>query len=142
MSIFKKLFVKKKQIKKEKKPIKKEESPKKKVSLSVKSKEEKIPSKKPALRKKDESYRVLIEPVITERAMDLRVYNQYVFKVTNKANKSEIKKAVESKYGIKPIKVNIINVFGKQVRYGRTQGRTKNWKKAIITLKQGDKIEI
>jgi len=89
-----------------------------------------------------EAYRVLIRPLITEKASFLKVENKYLFEVNKKANKSEIKKAVYHVYGVWPTKVNIINLQGKDVRYGRTHGLTKAVKKAMVTLKQGDSIEI
>lgn len=83
---------------------------------------------------------VLIRPIITEKASELEKSNKYLFEVSS--NKIEIKKAIKELYGVQPIKVNIQKVPGKMVRYGRSQGRTKNWKKAIITLKPGEKIEL
>ncbi|MFH1610808.1 MAG: 50S ribosomal protein L23 [Patescibacteria group bacterium] len=89
-----------------------------------------------------EAYKNLVRPIITEKVSFLGMYNQYVFEVSEKANKVEIKKSIESLYGVSPIKVNIFNVRGKSTRHGRTVGKRKNWKKAIITLKQGDKIDV
>jgi len=89
-----------------------------------------------------EAYRVLIRPLITEKASFLKVENKYLFEVNKKTNKSEIKKAVYHVYGVWPTKVNIINLQGRDVRYGRTHGLTKAVKKAMVTLKQGDSIEI
>jgi len=86
--------------------------------------------------------RILIKPLITEKATNLGVENKYIFEISSKANKIEVKKAIQSLYGVEPIKVNIINMGGKEVRYGKTQGQTKNTKKAIVTLKEGDKIDI
>lgn len=88
------------------------------------------------------AYRVLIKPVVSEKATYLTSQNSYVFEVAPDMNKIEIKKAILSVYGVEPIKVNIINVPGKFVRYGRVRGRTKNWKKAIVTLKPGETIQI
>lgn len=88
------------------------------------------------------AYRVLVKPVVTEKAADLGKENKYVFEVSLKANKIEVAKAVEEIYGIKPISVNIIRAGGKSVRYGRTQGRKKNWKKAIVKLPEGSSIKI
>lgn len=88
------------------------------------------------------AYKYLIKPIITEKASSLGVYNQYVFEVAPKSNKVEIKKAIENLYGVRPLKVNIINMRGKIVRYGRNFGRTRNWKKAIVTLRSGDKIDV
>ena len=68
--------------------------------------------------------------------------NKYLFEVSPKANKVEIKKAVQAVYGVSPVKVNIINLSGKKIRYGKVRGKTKDKKKAIITLKQGETIEV
>ncbi|MFA5069903.1 MAG: 50S ribosomal protein L23 [Patescibacteria group bacterium] len=86
--------------------------------------------------------RILIKPIISEKATSLGVYNQYVFAVSAAANKIEVKKAIKNLYGITPFKVNIINIGGKAVRYGRSSGRTKNWKKAVVTLTAGQKIDV
>lgn len=86
--------------------------------------------------------RILIKPLVTEKAADLSSFSQYVFAVDSKANKIEVKKAIRAIYNVEPVKVNIVSVSGKKVRYGRLSGKTKNWKKAVVTLKPGDKIEI
>jgi len=88
------------------------------------------------------AYKILIRPLVTEKATYLGMYNKYIFEVSSKFSKIEIKKAVQSVYGVIPVSVNVISVSGKERRYGKVLGRTKNWKKAIITLKQGEKIEI
>ena len=67
--------------------------------------------------------------------------NCYVFEVDPRANKISIKKAIAEIYNLTPIKVNIIRTKGKKVRYGHSQGRTKNRKRALIFLKKGDRIE-
>jgi large subunit ribosomal protein L23 len=85
---------------------------------------------------------VLVKPMITEKAAFIGQYGQYVFEVAPKANKIEIAKAVESIYGVKPASVNIIHVRGKHIRYGKTSGQTKKKKKAIVTLRPGEKIEV
>lgn len=85
---------------------------------------------------------VFIRPLITEKASFLGQFNQYVFEVSRQANKIEIARAFASKYGIKPLKVRIINNDGKFVRYGRSYGRTKDWKKAVIVLPEGKSIQI
>ena len=86
--------------------------------------------------------KVLVKPIISEKSTSLTADNKYVFAVSKKSNKIEIKKAFKHLYGYQPLSINIINISGKQVRYGRSTGRTKNWKKAVITLKPGDKIDI
>lgn len=85
---------------------------------------------------------VLVKPLVTEKAAFIGQYGQYIFEVSCKANKIEIAKAIESIYGVRPISINIIRTRGKQVRYGKTLGQTKKRKKAVITLKPGEKIEI
>lgn len=95
--------------------------------------------------KKDDTglaYKVLIKPLITEKATNLVSLNKYAFKVANNTNKVEIKKAIKALYGYEPVSVNIITERGGKVTYGRIRGRKSNWKKAIITLKAGDKLEI
>lgn len=86
--------------------------------------------------------KILFKPIISEKATDLNARGQYVFEVAPSASKSEIAKAIVNLYGVKPIKINIINMAGKKIRYGRATGKTKNWKKAVITLKTEDKIEV
>jgi len=88
------------------------------------------------------AYRILIKPLITEKAAILNTESKYVFSVAINANKIEIADAVEEVYGIKPIAVNIIKVNGKKVRYGRTFGQRKDWKKAIVALPKGKSINI
>jgi len=89
-----------------------------------------------------ESQGVFIRPLITEKAAVLNQFNQYVFEVSGRVNKIEIARAFESRYGVKPLKVRIINHDGKFVRFGRSTGRTKNWKKAIIVLPAGKTIQV
>ena len=88
------------------------------------------------------AYRVLLRPLVTEKGSHLGVENKYLFEVDYNTNKIEVAKAVEAAYGIKPTKVNIIKLAGKVVRRGRTEGRRKNWKKAIVTLPAGKTIQI
>lgn len=89
-----------------------------------------------------QAYRVLIKPLITEKATNLGAQNKYVFEASRQANKIEIAKAVKDIYGVEPIDIRIINVRGKSTRYGRTRGKRRDWKKAIIKLKQGDSIQV
>ena len=85
---------------------------------------------------------ILIRPLITEKGSMIGSLNQYVFEVAVKTNKVEIKKAVEQVYGVKPAKVNIVKMPGKSVRFGRSISHRKARKKAIVTLKPGEKIEV
>ncbi|MDD4237540.1 MAG: 50S ribosomal protein L23 [Desulfotomaculaceae bacterium] len=87
-------------------------------------------------------YRVLRKPMVTEKSTSLLQDNKYTFEVDLKANKTEIKQAVESLFKVKVEKVNTMHVKGKLKRVRQIQGRTPERKKAIVTLKQGDKIEI
>ncbi len=85
---------------------------------------------------------VIIRPIVTEKSLRLRdEENKYVFEVDKRANKSMVKKAVEEIFGVKVKKVHIINVKPKPKRLGRFEGRRSGWKKAIVTLKEGEKIE-
>lgn len=85
---------------------------------------------------------ILNKPQITEKATFLMEKNQYIFQVFKDATKPEVKKAVEEVYGVDVEKVRIINVGRKKKRLGRTTGWTKGYKKAIVTLKKGQEIEL
>ncbi len=85
---------------------------------------------------------VLVKPLNTEKTAFLAESNQYVFEISPNATKVSVKHAIKHLYGVTPEKVRIVNVKGKKVRFRRTEGKRKDWKKAILTLKKGDKIEI
>jgi len=99
---------------------------------------------KSKVNKKDtkDAHKVLIRALITEKASYLKAENKYLFEVSERANKNEIKKAIYHVYGTWPIKVNVSNLSGKNRRYGQNTGVTKSRKKAIVTLKKGDSIEL
>jgi large subunit ribosomal protein L23 len=78
----------------------------------------------------------------TEKGSDLLVQNKYLFQVDKKANKVEIRKAVEDIYHVKVDAVNIMNVKGKRRRVRLREGMTSSWKKAVVTLKPDNKIEV
>lgn len=88
------------------------------------------------------AYHVLKYPLVTEKGTALGALNKYVFEVFAQANKSEVKKAIEEIFNVHVRKVNIINLQGKQRRYGRSQGRTRARKKAVVTLQPGETIQI
>ncbi|PIP27268.1 MAG: 50S ribosomal protein L23 [Candidatus Moranbacteria bacterium CG23_combo_of_CG06-09_8_20_14_all_39_10] len=88
------------------------------------------------------AYRVLIEPVISEAATIAAELNKYIFKVATTATKSQIKTAIEELYKVKVLAVNTVNVRRKLVSYGRTPGFRAASKKAVVTLKAGDSIEL
>ena len=77
---------------------------------------------------------IIVRPIITEKSMEGLAERKYTFEVARGANKIEVKKAVETLFGVKVAKVNTISVKGKKKRMGRTEGYTSDWKKAIVTL--------
>lgn len=88
------------------------------------------------------AWRVLEKPHISEKATDLTKENKYIFRVFLKSNKREIKKAVEDIYGVNVLNVKIINIPGKRKTRGRVSGWKKGYKKAIVKIKEGQKIEL
>ena len=86
---------------------------------------------------------VIIRPIVSERSYDLMEQGKYTFEVAKTAGKEEIAEAVEKLFGVHVVKVNTMQVKGKhkRVRY-QTMGMTRSWKKAIVTLKAGETIEI
>ncbi|MBE6853518.1 MAG: 50S ribosomal protein L23 [Ruminococcus sp.] len=82
---------------------------------------------------------IIIKPIITERSMDALQTGKYTFKVDKNANKIEIANAVEKLFDVKVAKVNTMNCNGRTKRVGRFVGKTADWKKAIITLKEDSK---
>lgn len=95
---------------------------------------------KAASKKYHPAVRLLRRLLITERLTHLQNLNQYGFEVLLSANKSEIKKAIEARYGVQVEKVRVMNYSGKKVRYGRMAGKRKQWKKALVTVKAGQQI--
>ncbi|GMV39254.1 MAG: 50S ribosomal protein L23 [Myxococcales bacterium] len=91
---------------------------------------------------KDELYKVLRRPHITEKANDLKdANNEYVFEVSTDANKIQVRQAIESLFNVKVSEVRTSIVRGKNKRVGRFIGRRPNWKKAFVTLKEGHAID-
>lgn len=88
------------------------------------------------------AWRILKEPHITEKATDLAEKNQYIFKVYPSANKTEIKKAIEGLYGVDVLGVRLIRVKPKRRRLGRIEGWRKGYKKAMVKIREGQKIEV
>jgi large subunit ribosomal protein L23 len=90
----------------------------------------------------EESYKVIKRPLITEKStLQKEMNNQLAFEVDRRANKIEIKKAVERIFKVRVKDVRTMQYQGKQKRLGRTLGRRPHWKKAIVTLQPGEKIE-
>lgn len=136
-----------------------------KKEKNVKEKEDKVDSQKPESIKKRSglvkeakkvkakgikekkkvysgAYKSLKAPHITEKATDLTKNNQYIFRVWPKTNKIEIKKSVESIYKVKVVAVKVINVSPRKRKLGKVEGVKKGYKKAIVKVKKGQKIEI
>lgn len=88
------------------------------------------------------SFRVLVKPLVTEKSAIAESKNKYSFLVAKSANKNQVKAAVAEIYGVQPTQVNIANVEGRAVRFGRSAGRRGDYKKAIITLPAGKTIDI
>jgi large subunit ribosomal protein L23 len=89
-----------------------------------------------------EAFQVVRRPLITEKGTSLReLSGQYLFEVDRKANKHQIKNAVEKLFNVHVEDVRTLNVRGKLKRVGKNLGRRSSWKKAFVTLKSGEKIE-
>ena len=87
-------------------------------------------------------YNVIIRPVVTERSFDLMGQNKYTFEVAREAPKEEIADAVEKLFNVRILKVNTMWVKPKNKRVRYAMGKTRTWKKAVVTLAPGDSIEI
>ena len=149
MGIFDTIIGKKEE---EKKPS---EKPKKTAEAKIAEKKEKTVEKKPSekpkakpvgkkMAKRDENiaHRIILEPIISEKSTTLGAENKYVFKVSQNSGKFQIKEAIEGYYGVGVIGVNTIKIHPKKRIHGRTIGYKKGYKKAIVTLRQGDTIGV
>lgn len=87
-------------------------------------------------------YNVIIRPIVTERSFDLMGQNKYTFEVAREAPKEEIADAVEKLFNVRVLKVNTMWVKPKNKRVRYAMGKTRTWKKAVVTLAPGDSIEI
>ncbi|MAF24870.1 50S ribosomal protein L23 [bacterium] len=99
-------------------------------------------TKKTVLGLTDRAGKILVQPLVTEKSAQMSSLNKYVFEVATNTNKIEIAKAVRAVYGVDPLNVRVANIARRRVRFGRSQGMKKARKKAIVTLKKGDKIEV
>jgi large subunit ribosomal protein L23 len=84
---------------------------------------------------------IVIRPVISEKSYDLIEHNRYTFEVAKTASKPQIADAVSEIFGVTVTNVNTMNVTGKPRRVRVAKGKTRDWKKAIVTLREGDSIE-
>jgi large subunit ribosomal protein L23 len=91
---------------------------------------------------KVELQQVLVKPLITEKSTLLQEEGKYVFHVAPKANKVQVREAVQKSFGVVVVDVNICRVRGKLKRYGPKLSRTPDVKKAIVTLRPGDRIQL
>lgn len=125
--------------KKEKTPA---ETDAKKIKKEKNASEKPLEAKTPKVKKIDLAWRILKTAHITEKATDLSEKNQYIFNVYPGTNKNEVKKAVENIYGVDVVSVNVINIPSKKRRVGKTLGWKSGYKKAIVSVKEGQKIEL
>jgi len=135
---------------KRKKEAEKSKQPEKKVEKVLDTKKT---EKKPAraggesiaprkTTEKNFSHTVVKEPHISEKASYLAEKNQYTFKVYSNVNKPEIAKSIEGMYGVDVMAVHVIKIPKKKRRLGRVEGWRKGYRKAIVTIKEGQKIEV
>ena len=90
----------------------------------------------------ENAHKIIRRPLITEKStLQKEIHNQLAFEVDRRANRIEIKKAVERIFKVQVIQVRTMNYQGKRKRLGRSVGRRPHWKKAIVTLKPGQKID-
>ena len=87
------------------------------------------------------NFDIIKAPVVTEKSAHVADNNVYTFKVDKRANKTQIKQVIEAKFGVKVESVNTLNTKSKAKRVGRYTGKTKTYKKAIVKLAEGNKIE-
>lgn len=91
---------------------------------------------------KSNMYDIIKRPIITEKSSMVGEFGKYVFEVSPRANKSSVKKAVQEIFGVKVTKVNILNQKGKQKRFRGTIGKLSDMKKAVVTLADGQEIDL
>lgn len=108
----------------------------------VSEKKSESKTEKKVAKKSEIGFKVLVRPLITEKAANAQSQNKYSFIVARSASKLQIKQAITEVYGVKPIAVNVQNISGKRVRFGRSMGQRQDYKKAIITLPAGKSIVI
>jgi large subunit ribosomal protein L23 len=87
-------------------------------------------------------YQVILRPLITEKATILASEGKYAFEVDRRANKNQVRVAVQTVFDVTVVKVNTMNVRGKTRRVGNRTSRKGDWKKAIVTLVEGDTIQL
>ena len=86
--------------------------------------------------------RVIVSPLVSEKSAVLAHGSQYTFQVQKDASKTQVKNAIKMMYGVEPLRVNMQNYRGDNVRFGRTQGKRKSWKKAIVIMPKGKHLDV
>jgi len=114
----------------------------KKEQKIIMAKERPTETRGPKEKRIDLAWHVLKNAHVTEKATDLTEHNKYIFNVFPRSNKKEIKIAVENVYGVDVVSVNIINIPPKKRRLGKNQGWRLGYKKAVVGIKSGQKLEI
>lgn len=132
---------------KAKKKIKLEEAkPQVKVGKDLKeTKKEETKKTVPAVKKDlahSNAHRVLLRPLVSEKATAAEANSVYTFVVNPRATKSAVRQAVKDVYGVEPVKIRVVNTEGKKARHGRSVGRRNDWKKAMVTLPAGKTISV
>ncbi len=107
---------------------------------TVKKKAKKISEK--LIQKADLVNRVIISPVVSEDAMNKTTQGKYVFKIDSKANKNQVAEAIEVLYGVDVVKVNVMKYKQKNHRFRMTKGKKSGYKKAVVTIKSGQEIQL
>lgn len=85
---------------------------------------------------------IILRPIISEKSYDMIEQNRYTFEVAKTSNKTQIAQAITDIFGVTVTGVNTMNVTGKPRRVRAAKGKTRDWKKAIVTLKEGDTIDL
>lgn len=99
-------------------------------------------TEKPVISLKGSMYRVIIAPVVSEKTARREQENTYTFLVDRLATKQQVKQAIKELYGVTPARVMMLNVPGKQVRFGRFEGRRSDYKKAMVKIAKGTSLAI
>jgi len=123
------------------KAVKKETKP---VEAAVAVVQKEAPKKEDHKQKRSLAsvYGIVSQPHISEKSTDLGQLDKYTFEVATTANKHQVKQAIQTIYNVDVVSVNIINIHPKKRRFGRSEGFKKGFKKAIVSVKEGQKIEI
>lgn len=85
---------------------------------------------------------IIMRPIVSEKSYDLMEQNRYTFEVDRRATKQQIAQAVEEVFGVTVVKVNTMNISGKPRRLRYNKGLSRSWKKAVVTVKEGDTIDL